>query len=78
LQLAAALIVNPFDVEGVAAALDQALAMPLAERRQRHGVLLAQLETHDVHAWCQSFLDALDTPAALPSRQPERELALCP
>ena len=33
----AALLVNPYDQEAVAAAIDQALSMPLDERRARHG-----------------------------------------
>src|SRR4029077_605273 len=32
-----ALLVNPYDQEAVAAAIDQALSMPLDERRARHG-----------------------------------------
>ena len=32
----AALLVNPYDPEGVATAIDRALSMPLDERKQRH------------------------------------------
>ena len=35
-ELNAALLVNPYDTDGVAAAIGRALSMPLAERRQRH------------------------------------------
>jgi trehalose 6-phosphate synthase len=35
-----ALLVNPYDAESVAAAIVQALAMPLEERRERHVALL--------------------------------------
>jgi trehalose 6-phosphate synthase len=58
-ELDAALIVNPYDADEVAGALDRALAMPLQERRERHGAMMARLETHDVHAWCDAFLHAL-------------------
>ena len=34
----AALLVNPYDPDSVAAAIGQALSMPLAERRDRHNV----------------------------------------
>src|SRR5262249_35135668 len=39
-ELDAALIVNPHDVDGTAAALARALSMPLAERRRRQASLL--------------------------------------
>jgi len=58
-ELDAALIVNPFDVDQIADALDRALAMPVEERRDRYGAMMAQLEEHNVHAWRDAFLDAL-------------------
>ncbi len=58
-ELDGALMVNPFDTDQVAEALDRALAMPLDERRERHAAMMARLNEHDVHAWCRSFLDAL-------------------
>jgi trehalose 6-phosphate synthase len=58
-ELDGALIVNPFDNDEVAEALDRALAMPVEERRERYRPMMAWLETHDVHAWCRSFLEAL-------------------
>jgi trehalose 6-phosphate synthase len=69
-ELDAALIVNPFDVHQVADALDRALAMPVEERRERHAAMMARLEEHDVHAWWNSFLGALEplADAAAPAR----------
>ena len=61
-ELATALIVNPFDVDQIADALDRALAMPVEERRDRHEKMMAQLEAHDVHMWRDAFLDALQHP----------------
>jgi trehalose 6-phosphate synthase len=61
-ELNTALIVNPFDVDQIADALDQALAMPLAERRRRYETMMARLREHDVHAWREAFLDALRQP----------------
>ena len=69
-ELEAALIVNPFDVDQIADALDRALAMPVEERRERHATMMLQLDTHDVHAWRDSFLDAL--------RQPDGVFAMSP
>ena len=61
-ELEAALIVNPFDVDQIADALHRALAMPVEERRDRHETMMAQLSAHDVHAWRDAFLDALQHP----------------
>jgi len=61
-ELKTALIVNPFDVDQIADALDRALAMPVEERRERYETMMAHLDTHDVHAWRDSFLDALQHP----------------
>ena len=58
-QLADALLVNPYDVEGTAAAIHLALQMPVEERRARHQALMASIREYDVHWWCDSFLDRL-------------------
>ncbi len=58
-ELTEALIVNPFDTEGVAEALQRALTMPLAERRDRWQAMYDHLCQHDVTAWRESFLDVL-------------------
>ena len=54
-----ALIVNPYDTDGTAEAIQQALRMPLDERRARHARLLAGLRAQDVHWWAREFLAAL-------------------
>ncbi|HYD29821.1 MAG TPA: alpha,alpha-trehalose-phosphate synthase (UDP-forming) [Azospirillaceae bacterium] len=66
-EMEAALIVNPYDVEGVAEALQQALTMPLAERLERHRILMAVLRRHDIAAWREAFIHAL---AGAPSPSP--------
>jgi trehalose 6-phosphate synthase len=58
-QLREALLVNPYDSEGTAAAILLALQMPVEERRTRHAVMMESLRRHDVHWWCDSFLAAL-------------------
>lgn len=63
-QLTEALLVNPYDIRGTAEALQQALAMPLAERQARHDALLGHIREYDVHRWCADFLGALDPPLA--------------
>jgi trehalose 6-phosphate synthase len=58
-QLKEALLVNPYDTEGTAAAIHVALQMPVEERRERHQALLATIRKTDVHWWCDSFLHLL-------------------
>ena len=54
-----ALIVNPYDVEGVAEALQVALAMQLEERQERWRTMFEQVKRHDVHHWREDFLTRL-------------------
>jgi trehalose 6-phosphate synthase len=54
-----ALLVNPYDIDGVAEAIDRALTMGLEERRERHAALLAQARRHDARAYCLGFTSAL-------------------
>ncbi len=67
-ELTDALIVNPYDVDGVAAALHRALVMDGTERRRRMRALRERVFQNDVHRWSSSFLDALaaTSPGALP------------
>jgi trehalose 6-phosphate synthase len=58
-QLQEALLVNPYDVEGVAEAISEALAMPLAERRRRWKALFESVRQNDVFDWSQRYLQAL-------------------
>jgi trehalose 6-phosphate synthase len=58
-QLKEALLVNPYDTEGTAAAILLALQMPLEERRERHQALMRTVRQQDVHWWCENFLAAL-------------------
>jgi trehalose 6-phosphate synthase len=58
-ELEEALIVNPYDIDEVAGAMQRALTMPLAERVDRHGALLDRVRTHDVRYWRDQFLAAL-------------------
>ncbi|WP_434047717.1 MULTISPECIES: bifunctional alpha,alpha-trehalose-phosphate synthase (UDP-forming)/trehalose-phosphatase [Sorangium] len=63
-ELAEAIAVNPYDIGSVAAAVKRALTMPAAEQRTRMAALRRRVDTSDVHAWAQSFLDDLDRAAA--------------
>jgi trehalose 6-phosphate synthase len=56
----AALLVNPYDPDSVAAALGQALSMPLGQRRDRHHSMFGTLARNDIRHWAHSFLTALE------------------
>ena len=59
-------IVNPYDPDSVAAAIGQALSMPLAERRERYDALFQVLSHNDIQHWADRFLAALERePTAL-------------
>ncbi|QNN57789.1 alpha,alpha-trehalose-phosphate synthase (UDP-forming) [Diaphorobacter ruginosibacter] len=58
-QLKDALLVNPYDTQGMAESIQAALHMPLEERQRRHRALLENITRFDVHWWRESFLAAL-------------------
>jgi trehalose 6-phosphate synthase len=58
-QLEQAVIVNPHAAEEVAEGIARALAMPLAERQERHKALLENVTRFDVRWWSQTFMEAL-------------------
>ena len=58
-QLKDALPVNPYDIDGMAETIQQALQMPLEERQARHQKLLANICQFDVHWWRKAFMAAL-------------------
>jgi len=58
-ELDAAVIVNPYDPEAVAEALQTALKMPLEERSERWQAMMAVLRRNSITAWRESFLGAL-------------------
>jgi trehalose 6-phosphate synthase len=55
-----ALIVNPYDVEGVAESMQRALTMPLDERKQRWQSMMEILRHNDIDHWRAAFVDALE------------------
>jgi trehalose 6-phosphate synthase len=61
-ELTTALLVNPYDVTGVAEALQTALWMPLPQRRERYEVMFNSIRSNDIHAWNRRFLAALQAP----------------
>jgi trehalose 6-phosphate synthase len=67
-ECTAALLVNPYDSEGVAIAIDRALSMPLEERRQRHADNYKVLVRNDISHWAERFLATLESPTVVDLR----------
>ncbi|MEG0800674.1 MAG: alpha,alpha-trehalose-phosphate synthase [Citrobacter sp.] len=55
-ELTSALIVNPYDRDDVAGALNRALTMPLAERISRHAEMLEIIVKNDINNWQARFI----------------------
>jgi trehalose 6-phosphate synthase len=55
-----ALSVNPFDVAGQADAIHRAVEMPVEERRERLDAIRSWVREHDLAAWIELQLQALD------------------
>jgi trehalose 6-phosphate synthase len=63
-----ALTVNPFDVDGQAEAIHEALSLDAGERRRRLDAIRAHVREHDVSAWLDLQLAALSRVAATTRR----------
>ena len=63
-----ALTVNPFDVEGQAEAIHEALSLDAEERGRRLGAIQAHVREHDVSSRIELQLAALDRVAATARR----------
>jgi trehalose 6-phosphate synthase len=63
-ELDSAIIVNPYDQDAVADALQQAINMSLTERRERHTAALEILRRNDIHAWRHRFIEQLENAAS--------------
>jgi trehalose 6-phosphate synthase len=72
-ELTDALLVNPYDVDAAAAAVERALAMPPSEQRNRMRRLRATVAANDAGQWARSILDSV-----APAEQPAAEGLLAP
>jgi trehalose 6-phosphate synthase len=59
-ELDSALLVNPYDLDGVADAIAAAMRMRLPERRERWQAMMQTLRTHDITTWRRNYLAALE------------------
>jgi trehalose 6-phosphate synthase/phosphatase len=74
-EMGEALQVNPYDIEAMAQAYDDALTMPDDERHLRMGALRARIAARDVQAWARGFLEALES---VEDRGGQEQAALSP
>lgn len=72
MELADALLVNPYDISGVAETIHRGLQMNRAERRDRMSRMRRQVAEHNIYLWAASILSDLrelrlenDEPASL-------------
>ena len=63
-ELDAAVLVNPFDPDGMGEALEQALTMGLPERRERWQAMIEVLRDNGLIAWRHRYLASLERAAA--------------
>ncbi|MDX3968932.1 MAG: trehalose-6-phosphate synthase [Bradyrhizobium sp.] len=70
-ELSEALIVNPYDTEEMASAIERALSMPVEEQAERMRLMRQQIKENNVYRWAGAIL--LD---AAKSRTRERVLSL--
>src|SRR5262249_7235690 len=59
-EMGEAVQVNPYDIEAMAAAYEQALVMTEEERRVRMRALRERILARAVHEWAKSFIDTLE------------------
>jgi trehalose 6-phosphate synthase len=61
-------LVNPYDTRAVGHAIQVALAMPLAERCERHAAMMQVLARNDIGTWTRRFVEALEQASMAGSR----------
>ena len=73
-ELQEALVVNPFDQEGLVRAMERALSMPEREQRRRNAPMQRRLARCTSQKWAREFLDALGAVKARQDAQRARLL----
>jgi len=58
-ELSDAILVNPYDIDGMADSFHRALSMPVGERRERYDSMIEVLRRNDITAWRTNFMDSL-------------------
>ncbi|MCW5977791.1 MAG: bifunctional alpha,alpha-trehalose-phosphate synthase (UDP-forming)/trehalose-phosphatase [Bryobacteraceae bacterium] len=70
-EMGEALLVNPFDEERTAEAIERALDMPVEERRDRMEALRRRVERNNAFAWSERFIELVGEAAAERARRVE-------
>ncbi len=73
-ELEEALIVNPYDLDGVVDCIVRALEMSPSERRARMSALRQCVGRHDAGQWAMGFLGAMEEQKVAGGRPPRRSL----
>jgi trehalose 6-phosphate synthase len=58
-HLPEAIIINPLDPEDIVESFDRALAMPLAERRERWNAMFDEVRRNGIAEWRSAFVASL-------------------
>jgi trehalose-6-phosphate synthase len=74
-ELTDALIINPYDIDGFAAAIGRAIEMPGDEQRRRMGAMRGVVAGPDVFVWASDILDGLERVVRRPSAVRGAEVA---
>ncbi len=72
-ELSEALIINPYDTEQFAAAIQQALDMPADERRRRMRAMQTIVQENNVYRWAAGLLTTLAGARPTPGHATDRE-----
>jgi trehalose-6-phosphate synthase len=68
-----ALVINPYDMAGIAEAIHRACVMPVEEKRSRMRLLRDIVRTHNVQSWADAFLSAAITAEPIAEPKATRE-----
>lgn len=58
-SLGSALLVNPYDTDGLKNVIDRAVHLPESDVRRRMSLMRESVRTHDVHEWASTWMAAL-------------------
>ncbi len=72
-EMGEALLVNPYDEEGLSQTIKRALTLHEPERRERMMALYRRVHKNNVFAWGQRFIENLSTAVQTRDQQPEDE-----
>jgi trehalose-6-phosphate synthase len=55
-----ALLVNPYDIEGVSEAIHDAIRMPSREKTERMDRMQDQVRERDIYCWVRNFFEEIN------------------